>query len=493
MPTHTGAGPGSGSARAPGLAPPSDRARSSRRAAAWLVPLLLVVLAGSVRLYRLDQPARIYFDETYYARDARDLLRRGVEQGFVVHPPVGKWLIAAGVAAAGFEPFGWRVAAALAGTLTVLVTYLAGLRLFRRRGAAALAALLLAVDGLAFTMSRIAMLDVFLGLFVVTGFWLLLADRDRAWPGTTAGGDHDAAAPGLSQWRRPRRWLAGVAFGLALATKWSALLAVGAAILLVLGGELARRRAATGRVLPAVAPVLASVVVTLAVVPSVVYVLSYGAWFARFPQTYTGRQLCPDARTCPVPLAGRFRVWFDEQGDIAVFHRDLEADHPYRAPALTWPVLGRPVAYYVESCDDDDTPERECVVAPGDIAEILAIGNPGVWWPALVAYPVLVWLAVGRRDWPAAALLVFLACQYLPWLASPRPVLFFYATPLVPFVCLGLAHAAWQARRWRALRWAPAVVAALAVAGFVFWYPLLAGIEISRAAWNLRIWPASWI
>ncbi|MDP8977385.1 MAG: hypothetical protein M3N17_02185, partial [Actinomycetota bacterium] len=298
--------------------------------------------------------------------------------------------------------------------------------------------------------------------------------------------------PIASQWRRPRRWLAGVALGLALATKWSAVLAVGTAGLLVLGGELARRRTATGRVLPAVAPVLASVVVTLAVVPAAVYVLSYGVWFARFPQTHAGRQLCPEVRGCPVPPAGRVRQWWDEQGDIAVFHRDLDADHPYRAPALSWPILGRPVAYYVESCDGD-TPQPECVVARGAIAEVLGIGNPAVWWPALVAYPVLAWLAVGRRDWPAAAVLVFLAGQYLPWLASPRPVLFFYATPLVPFVCLGLAHAAWQARRRRALRWLPAGVGALAMAGFVFWYPLLAGVEISRAAWNLRIWLDSWI
>ena len=108
---------------------------------------MLVVLAGGLRVARLDEPGRIYFDELYYVGDAQQYLEHGVEEVRPAHPPVGKWLIAAGIVVAGDDPFGWRIAGAAAGTLTVLATYLIGLRLFRRRVPAAIAALLVALDG----------------------------------------------------------------------------------------------------------------------------------------------------------------------------------------------------------------------------------------------------------------------------------------------------------------------------------------------------------
>jgi dolichyl-phosphate-mannose--protein O-mannosyl transferase len=74
------------------------------------IPLLLVLLAGGLRLARLDEPGRLQFDEVYYVGDAQDYLRQGVEEVRPAHPPVGKWLIAAGILVAGDDPFGWRVA-----------------------------------------------------------------------------------------------------------------------------------------------------------------------------------------------------------------------------------------------------------------------------------------------------------------------------------------------------------------------------------------------
>ena len=473
--------------RAPASADTSNSQRS--RALALAIPFLLVAVAGTLRFYRLEHPPRIYFDEVYYANDAHELLNNGVEKGFTVHPPVGKWIIAAGISIWGFDSYGWRFGVAFAGTMTVLGVYLIGLRLFRRRGVAALAAMLLTIDGMAFTMSRIAMLDMILTMFVVFGVWLLLVDRDRMWADLPDAllerGDP------LPQRPRVYRWLAGIVFGLALATKWSALLAIGAAGLFVLGSELAWRRHLTGRWFPQWWRAAAGTALSLLLVPVVIYLLSYGSWFANFELTQQGRERCNP--TCAESFPDIARTWWNEQGQIAGFHRNLTAEHPYRASPLTWPTMARPVAYYYESCDAEKLAKDECVVEPGNVAEVLGMGNPAVWWFSIPAYLLVGFFAIRKRDWRAGLLLVFLLGQYVPWLATSRPAFLFYTVPIVPFMALSLAYATDKAREEPTLRWVPYAVLAVAVAGFLFWYPVLSGMELSRESWQLRIWSQRWI
>ena len=79
-----------------------------------------------------------------------------------MHPPLGKWMIAAGMAIFGDNnPFGWRVSAAVVGTLSVALIAYSGWLLFRSMTVATIAALLAAVDGLMLVESRLALLDIF--------------------------------------------------------------------------------------------------------------------------------------------------------------------------------------------------------------------------------------------------------------------------------------------------------------------------------------------
>jgi dolichyl-phosphate-mannose-protein mannosyltransferase len=356
------------------------------------------------------------------------------------------------------------------------------------------------------------MLDVFVAFWVLLGFWLLLIDRDRQWTGVPdtppqrgtsrpvpglrkelgAGSQARLSAAMLPRHPHSARWLAGGVLGLALATKWSGMLAVIAAVLFVVVSELAWRRRMVGRFWVQPGRMLASVGFTLVLLPTVVYLLSYVGWFANFEHTLPGKTSCP-GQGCPTSLPGQVehigKSWVGEQAAIFRFHHGLSAEHPYRASATTWPLMLRPVAYYYEDCSPAKVDSGEgCVVAQGNVAEILGMGNPAIWWLALPAYLILGWLAVRRRDWVAWTILLLLLSQYVPWLISPRPVFFFYATPLVPFVCYAVAYAAVRLGSHHRLRWVPPAVAAIALAGFVFWYPLFAGLEIPKAAWDLRIW-----
>jgi len=215
----------------------------------WAVTLGIGLLAFLLRLIGVADPPRLIFDETYYAKDAWSLLQSGYERtwasdanamiiagdlsgltdeaSFIVHPPVGKWLIASGQAVFGMTPFGWRIAAVVFGALLVVATVRLAHRVSRSLLIGALAGVLLTFDGLAFAMSRVALLDIFQATFLVAAVAALVADRDHhrhkladaieASGRLTLGG-----AFGPLLWWRPWRWTAGVLFGLAIATKWGA-------------------------------------------------------------------------------------------------------------------------------------------------------------------------------------------------------------------------------------------------------------------------------
>ena len=128
----------------------------------------------------------------------------------------------------GSHAFAWRLPGVIAGALIAALLYLLTRLLFRRRSVALIFAVLLSVDGLMFQQARIGMNDVYVGLFIVAAYTLFAAIWTGWWRGRWAF------------------WLAmpaiGVLLGLALASKWVAVYAIGALALLILV------RSALGRV-----------------------------------------------------------------------------------------------------------------------------------------------------------------------------------------------------------------------------------------------------
>jgi dolichyl-phosphate-mannose-protein mannosyltransferase len=438
---------------------------------AWVVPTTVTVAAAVLLLVRLGRPDAIIFDEVYYVGDARSVLELGVEEGFAVHPPIGKWLIAAGMAVVGDTPTGWRVAGALVGALTVLLTVLLVRRLTGRAGLAALAGGLLALDGVFLVQARTAMLDVFLAGFVVLGAHLLVVDHQR---------------PTAARWWH--RWplgLAGVALGAAVATKWSGAWALVGAGLLVAVWEVAGRRrlGATG---PRATAIAALAVVLGLVLPAIAaYALSWSPWLARFEHTWTGQATCDEqevAPPCRFGTAERLEGLVRHHRDVARFHLTLDADHPYRAPATTWPVQSRPVVFHWSACGEDADPAT-CEVAPGHATEVVALGNLALWWGGLALLPVVVAGAV-RRDGRSVVPLTFLAAQYLPWLVVARPVFSFYAVPLVPFLAAAVAVACGELdrpHRWLATAAGTAIGAATGAIGATLAGSDAGGVGIAAA------------
>jgi dolichyl-phosphate-mannose-protein mannosyltransferase len=186
-------------------APPfAPRARTpSLRAYAFIkrfnrpvVAVLAVgLIAGYLRFMHLAYPEHRVFDEYYYTKSACILLGYSDQRcdinsaderfwrenewdtGAWVHPPLGKWMIAAGEAVFGTESMGWRAGAAAAGTATVMLLAVIIQLLFASPIWTFTGGLLLATESLNLVQSRTGTLDIFVAFWVVLVFVFLLLDR----------------------------------------------------------------------------------------------------------------------------------------------------------------------------------------------------------------------------------------------------------------------------------------------------------------------------
>ena len=460
-----------------------------------MVILAVTALAAGLRFYQLSSPPTYVFDEVYYAKDGCFIagypyreckLKAPGEQTFTVHPPLGRWIIAGGEKVYGNRPFGWRVASAVAGTASVALLALLALRLFHSVAWAGVSGILLATESLHFVQSRIAMVDIFLTMFVVAGFLFLVLDRDwieRRTPAFQEPSDQESDGDVLelppdrppSPIFRPWRMAAGVALGLGAASKWSGIPLILGAIVLSMAWERSRRsRLRLERpLIEAVRDESFGIFWFLVMLPLAVYMASYADWFWE-----NG-----------IDLGG----WWDIQRGMASFSLDLRAKHPYASRAWTWLVMQRPVAYYYLCVGQ---PVSQC-----QPSEILAIGNPVIFWGSVIALPYTLVAGIRRRDWRVALILVAFAIQYFPWFLAARTMFFFYMAPVTPFMVLAFTYVLRDAGRvptlrkvwrWRASPVAVALVL-LSVAAFVFFFPVLTGDAISHAAWQARMWFRSWI
>jgi dolichyl-phosphate-mannose--protein O-mannosyl transferase len=506
----------------------------------WLATAVVVAIAAIVRLVGLSGPKGKIFDEIYYARDGWGLVTKGVEwnykddaASYVVHPPLGKWLIGLGEWAFGYQDtelnisvpghltttapeFGWRVSAAIAGILSVLLLVRIGRRLFQSTTLGCAAGLLLALDGFHLVLSRTALLDIFLLLFVLAAFGALVLDRDarrRRWARALEAG-LDPTQPGRAGrptggWRNWPWWrlAAGVLLGCAVGVKWSALYFVPAFALLVLLWEVGVRRSAGVR-RPWRDALLDEVpwLVLAGVLMLVTYVATWSGWLLTDDGYYRLASRYPHVtQLSDTPYLGALSNLWEYHKAAYGFHKQLDDPHKYQSWPWQWLLLGRPVAFYWSS-------EGACG-APSCAAEILLLGTPLLWWSFLPALAGAAWLGLARRDWRAGAILLSVAAGLLPWFwfaLDGRTMFSFYVAPALPFLVLAVVYvlgaiatpgsagpplpgrpapSAEEVAERRMIGGIAAGTYVLLVAlCFAYFYPIFVGRLIPYADWSARMW-----
>ena len=418
------------------------------------------------------------FDEKFYAMDACRYVSEGaflcgIGELTYAHPPVGKWLIASGIWALGPTPLGARLVVALVGTLSVGVLFMLARLVLDSTAGAGVAALLLAIDPLHLVTSRTALLEVFASFFVL----LSLLCFSKAMHGSPSV----EASPEIPQpvsksfllrdvkWpRMPWRLLAGIALGLAIGSKWTV---APVALALVIWGvwDAVRRRKTQITVRPATREGL-ELMFTLVVVPLLVYAFSF-----------VGRL---DAAFLAVPWSegSWFRAFGERQLHMLEYHLELRRvfvgslSPAYESPPWSWPLIKRAIPFSFS-------------IRGGVYREVVALGNPLVWWPALVASVAVI----TRGRWPAAVrgvLVVGLGGTFLFWLPlSPvsSNVFIYYLVPAIPFLCLAIAVVAtamFQGGKGRVLL---GMYLLGVVSVFAFFFPVLTWAPLTESQWDRRM------
>jgi predicted membrane-bound dolichyl-phosphate-mannose-protein mannosyltransferase len=383
---------------------------------------IILIFALVTRLAFLWQPKNEYFDEVYHAFTARQMLHGNKAAwewwntppaGFAyewTHPPVAKLAMWLSMAILGESAFAWRLPGALLGVGSVFLVYLIAKKLFKDELVGILAAGFFSLDGLVLTMSRIGMNDSYMLFFVLLTIYFFLKEKN---------------------------FFSAVAFGLALASKWSALYA--APILFVIW--LLRKKKFTWSLL------------WFAVLPFLVYLATY------IPMFLSGHSL---------------EIFWGMQKQMWWYHTGLVATHPYSSQAWSWPFMIRPV--YLYTSDE----------IGGWVARIYNIGNPIVFWFGLVSVTISLIYSFLERNKTLGLVVFSYLIFFLPWIASPRIMFFYHYLPSMPFLAIATGYVLRREKSFII------PIFSFAFLMFLYFYPHWAGIKIPLWWDSSYYWFASW-
>jgi Gpi18-like mannosyltransferase len=489
-----------------------------------LIPAAIAAVFMGIAFIRLGIPSEQIFDEVYHARTAMEYIK-GVSPYEWTHPPLAKLIAAVGVLIWGggweleaktftaHQAFSWRFTAVIFGGLTLVATYVLTRLMFNNRVIAAAATIMLALDGVFFVQSRVAMTNIYEVFFIMLGTigtWQLLKTDDGRW-----------------------LLLTGFGLGCALATRWSSLYAWGlTGLLLLYHAWTVRRHTWVAEPSPdlrgffrdvlaadrkGVLKYVGLIALTMGVIPVGIYFLTYLPYVLQGGGDFALKVFNWNHANHGW---GRVVAW---QKEMWGYHANLNATHPYSSPWWSWPLMLRPTWYYFH--DWKDTPGLS------GVSGVWAIGNAFIWWtsiPALLYAAYFAWRDQAKALGVAAMLGIGL---WAMWGVQPRPLLYMhYMFETIPFACIALAYIGYVF--WNGHAGTEPVTAAAATSGgagapageavgpaadavpadgppaldmrtrrllvlglgslivlwFAFYYPLLAAIPIPWPFYNWHVW-----
>ena len=445
-----------------------------------------------------------YFDEIYHPRTAWEHIR-GIEPYEISHPPLGKLIMGVGIRLFGMTPFGWRFMGTLFGVGMLPLLYVFLKNLFGRTSIATCGTVLLAADFMHLTQTRLATIDTYAFFFILLMYYFMY--RYLTLP--------DGAS--FRQCALPL-FLSGLFWGIGAASKWTVIYGCTGLVVLYFIGLVAKlrrwpeedRSARVGWTVK----ILAFSVLVFAVIPAVIYVLSYLPYAAASGDLSLNNLLS--------------QVW-ENQKYMLTYHQGVTASHPYASRWYQWLVNARPILYYMDNAVPGVTTRFAAFLNPvvcwGGLAAMLACaaqafrslwarrtfflvtglaGAASAAWvtglfdtetdtkvrllalvligACLILYLILGW--VSSQTFPQSSpialfILIGYLAQLAPWMLIGRITFAYHYFPSVLFLILALCYVFYTlSQKEEMIRWKPAMYALTggAVVLFALFYPALVGI-----------------
>ena len=404
----------------------------------YLVFLLLFSFA--IRMYRIGEPGKYYFDEVYHVVTARaysqnnpaayDPFAPAPEENTAfdwLHPPLAKLIQATSIKIVGDNPTGWRLPSAIFGTAIVGATFVLGAMMFGVE-VGLFAASVMAFENLMFVMSRITMNDVFVTFFVLLSFIF--------------------AHLYIKANKFNYLLLTSVALGLAASSKWSGFYAIFVIFVLVAFEKIRHKQ-------------FDFKIILLAVIPILIYFASYSQFWL---QGHSVKQFIDLNK----------QIWWYQN------RHDLE--HSYGTTPLSCVPkgLGGPKTWCPWVLD-----VRGVYLSYEEYEQkagfIYAIGNPLIFWGGIIAISYLVGKFLEEKRMVYLIVLLGYFIFWVPWIFSPRIMFLHHYLPSLPFMAISIGMMLFDVWKTK-FKYLVVLILILFAAMFFFLYPISSGWPIDTAA-----------
>ena len=411
---------------------------------------LITVFSLFLRLFRVTDPPRYYFDEVYHAvsakayadnnREAYNPFSPAPKEGTAydwLHPPFAKLIQAGSIKVFGDVPLGWRLPSVLFGTTIIPLTFFLSYLLFGPI-VAVFSATVIAFENLNFVMARITMNDVFLVFFMLCAFiFAVLYMRKKSFK---------------------KLFLTSIFLGFALATKWPGIYAIATVFGFLLINDLRKR-------------IINPKLIILLVVPPLMYLASYSQYFL---------------------LGYNFSDFIELHRQIWWYQNRHDLEHTYGTTALfcvphgtkaektwcPWILDARGVYFSYEQNGEK-------------AGYIYALGNPLIFWAGIIAVSFVLGKFLEEKRKEYALILLGYFVFWVPWIFSPRLMFLYHYLPSLPFLAISLGVSLSAIYKTK-FKYVSLAILLIFIAVFFYFYPISSGWPIKPASIDRYMWLSTW-
>ena len=452
-----------------------------------------------------------YFDEIYFARSAYEYAH-GIDVMEWTHPPLGKLIMMIPILLFGMSTFSYRLMGTIAGLLMIPVIYILAKRIFKSRKWASLAGILMAFDTFHFAQTRMGTTDSFLVLFIMLSALFMYQYISL---------DEKATLKA----KLKNLFLSGLFIGLSIATKWTGLYA-GLALAIVffvdlIYKDIKKKKNKEKEILElnkillislfsiCIIPIAIYYITTLLISASLAVKLTVGYFILLvilgliYYIVKVNRESWKVIAACfaffiiiPVIIYILCYVLFpnvygytdnsisgiiNQIKNMYDYHSKLTATHDFSSSWYSWPVMTKPVWYYVGYYG-------------GNVkSTIVGIGNPAIWWCGIIAFIYLLINCVCTRKKENLFILVFILCTYLPYALIGRVMFMYHFFPTLPFMMLAIVSLVkWITEKMKNNSFYIFYIA-LVILLFIIFYPVVSGMVTTSDYIDSLKWLSSWI